>query len=462
VLRSEQMKQRFSSDARFEELSREDPFLVLRLKDPQSHLVDLVDVPLEVKSREQWMNSAFRRFRLAHPYSTREIYLGPGQEWQTPAPATAGDVRLLGMDRERLVFETTAVGQPHVIRMSYHPRWKSVTGEPVFLTEPAFMLIIPEQSRVELQYGTMMADRVGAGLTLSGIVALVLLLIFPRLSPGPVIARGPALKSTIAVLVLALSASLWSWWNNPERVYKHGHERMSDERYLSAAQAFDRAYSARKVPGKKAEALFWAGRSLEFEGEHSGALARYRELSRLYPDNFWTAESLYRIVLLAGQGSDERGAADAYRQLLRDFPENRWTQKAGESLGTKPWRNDSERNYKQGHELLKEQHYVLAAHAFDRAFSTRKSPGKKAEALFWAGRSLEFEGEHDGALERYRELASLYPDNYWVAESLYRIVLLAGQAHDERGANEAYSKLLQDFPGNSWTQKAIEASGAEQ
>ena len=333
VLRSQQMKQRFSNDERFDVLLLEDPFLVLRLKNPQSHLVELVDTPLEIKSREQWMNSAFRRFRLAHPYSTREIYLGPGQQWQTPSPATAGDVRLLSMDRERLVFETTAVGQPHVIRMSYHPKWKSITGEPVFLTEPAFMLIIPEQSRVELQYGTMTADRVGAGLTLSGIVALVLLLIFPRLSPGPVIARGPALKPTIAVLALALSASLWSWWNNPERVYKHGHERMSDERYLSAAHAFDRAYNARKVPGKKAEALFWAGRSLEFVDDHAGALQRYKELASLYPDNYWAAESLYRIVLLAGQGGDERGAADAYRQLLQDFPENRWTQKALKAAG---------------------------------------------------------------------------------------------------------------------------------
>ena len=194
VLRSQQMKQRFSADGRFEVLSRQDPFLVLRLKNPESNLVDLVDVPLEIKSREQWMNRAFRRFRLSHPYATREIYLSPDQELQTPAPATAGDVRILSMERERLVFETSAVGQPHVIRMSYHPKWKSTTGEPVLLTEPAFMLIIPEQQRVELRYGATTADRVGVGLTLLGIVTLVLLVIFPRTSIGPVIAQGPALS----------------------------------------------------------------------------------------------------------------------------------------------------------------------------------------------------------------------------------------------------------------------------
>ncbi len=333
VLRSQQMKQRFSADQRFEVLSRQDPLLVLRLKNPGSHLVDLVDEPLEIKSREQWMNRAFRRFRLSHPYDTREIYLSPDQAWQTPPPATAGDVRILSMERERLVFETSAVGQPHVIRMSYHPKWMSVSGEPVFLTEPAFMLIIPQQQRVELRYGATTADHVGVGLTLLGLLVLVLLVILPRASIGPVVVQGPALIPVITMLALALGVSLWNWWNNPERVYKHGHEWLSGERYESAANAFDRAYSARKVPGKKAEALFWAARSLEFAGNHARALERYRELARLYPDNYWAAESLYRIVLLATQTGDGRGAGDAYHQLLQDFPENTWTQKAIEASG---------------------------------------------------------------------------------------------------------------------------------
>ncbi len=104
--------------------------------------------------------------------------------------------------------------------------------------------------------------------------------------------------AAITVLVLALCVSLWSWWNNPERIYKQGHELLKAERYLSASRAFDHAYSGRHVPGQKAEALFWAGRSLEYLDDHDDALERYRELARLYPDNYWAAESLYRIVML--------------------------------------------------------------------------------------------------------------------------------------------------------------------
>jgi TolA-binding protein len=461
VLRSKEMKQRFGGNERFGVLSREEPFLVLQLKNPESRLVDIIDVPLDIKSREQWMSRAFRRFRLSHPYAMREIYLAPDQEWQATAPATAGTVRILNMERERLVFETSAVGQPHIIRMTYHPKWKSVTGEPVFLAEPAFMLIVPTQPVVELRYETVTADRIGIGLTLTGVVALVLLMFFPRVSAAPVAVRGPALMPVIVVIVLALSMSIWSWWNNSARMYKQGHTLLDAEQYVPAFRAFDRSYSARHVPGKKAEALFWASRSLEFGNEQEEALKRYRELASLYPDNYWAAESLYRIVLLAGQAHNERAVEQAYKQLLQDYPGNRWTEKAAKKSGAKPQRDNSERIYWQGHELFNDQQYVPASRVFGRAYSARKAPDKKAEALFWAGRSLELAGEYAGALERFKELASLYPDNFWAAESLYRIVLLAGKGHDDRAAADAYQRLLQNFPENSWTRKAVKISGAK-
>ena len=57
--------------------------------------------------------------------------------------------------------------------MTYHPKWRSVTNEPILLTEPAFMLIVPQQRRVELEYGASPGDRLGGWFTLAGLVGLV-------------------------------------------------------------------------------------------------------------------------------------------------------------------------------------------------------------------------------------------------------------------------------------------------
>ena len=148
--------------------------------------------------------------------------------------------------------------------------------------------------------------------------------------------QGPAFVPTMVVLVLALSVSLWSWWNNPERIYRQGHALLSETRYVSASHAFDRAYNGRHVPGQKAEALFWAARSLEYGDRDAEALVRYRELARLYPDNYWAAESLYRIVLLERKAHNNRGAESAYHQLLQDFPGNIWTERAMKASDAKP------------------------------------------------------------------------------------------------------------------------------
>ena len=333
VLRSEPMKQRFLTDDRFEVLADADPFLALKLKDPESQLVDIITAPLEIKTRENWMDSAFRRFRLAYPYAERQVYVSPDQQWQDPQPVAGGEVQLLEMARERLVFETTAVGQPHVIRMTYNPKWMSVNGEPVFLTEPAFMLIVPRQPRVELRYAMARPDYIGIAFSLIGIAGLVIVLVVPGLSYPPVYARGPAFVTTFVLLVLAASVSLWSWWFNPERTYQHGHELFSEEQYAPASRAFDRAYDGRHVPGKKAEALFWAGRSLEFMSEYGAALDRYTMLASEYPDNYWAAESLYRIVMLQKQAGNAASANEAYEQLTRDFPENNWTNRAIKEFG---------------------------------------------------------------------------------------------------------------------------------
>ena len=196
-------------------------------------------------------------------------------------------------------------------------------------------MIIPKQSRVDLRYEAVAADRIGAGMTLVGIAVLLSLAIFSRVAPGPVIARDPALLPVLTVLVLALFVAGWSWWNNPERLYQHGHELRRDKQYVSASHAFDRAYSARHVPGQKAEALFWAGRSREFAQDHAAALERYRELASLYPDNYWVPESLYRTVVLERQAHNERGVENAYKQLLQNFPENTWTRKATKALAAK-------------------------------------------------------------------------------------------------------------------------------
>jgi hypothetical protein len=55
--------------------------------------------------------------------------------------------------QEEILFSTNCVGAPHIVRVSYFPRWKSENGEKIHLVSPSFMLIYPEKEQTRLYFG---------------------------------------------------------------------------------------------------------------------------------------------------------------------------------------------------------------------------------------------------------------------------------------------------------------------
>jgi len=98
-------------------------------------------------------------------------------EQVTSAPAvpvnTEGHVISETLENEKLIFDTTAIGQPHWIKISYFPNWHVEGAEGPFLVSPSFMMVIPTQSHVVLYYGRTTVNTVGQ--VLEGLAWLLLL-----------------------------------------------------------------------------------------------------------------------------------------------------------------------------------------------------------------------------------------------------------------------------------------------
>lgn len=83
------------------------------------------------------------------------------------APAGAGVISEDVQD-DRIRFETGAIGQPHMIKVSCYPNWKVRGADRVWRVTPGFMLVYPRERHVELYYGSVWSDWVGRGITLAG------------------------------------------------------------------------------------------------------------------------------------------------------------------------------------------------------------------------------------------------------------------------------------------------------
>ncbi len=88
----------------------------------------------------------------------------------------SGPVTVTEWAAHRIRFRTTAVGRPHLIKVSFFPNWQ-VRGAPeIRMVSPAFMLLVPDQPELELIYGYTLADRIGQIVTIIGIAWLVIAL----------------------------------------------------------------------------------------------------------------------------------------------------------------------------------------------------------------------------------------------------------------------------------------------
>jgi len=72
----------------------------------------------------------------------------------------------------RIQFTTAAIGAPHIIAVSYFPNWKVRGAERIYPVTPGFMLVYPNESKVELYYGRTTADMAGVAVSLIALMAV--------------------------------------------------------------------------------------------------------------------------------------------------------------------------------------------------------------------------------------------------------------------------------------------------
>jgi hypothetical protein len=104
---------------------------------------------------------------------------------ECPPPATR-DVTETEFSPERIEFRTAALGVPHLVRVSHFPNWTARGARGPYPSGPGFMVLIPEQESVVLEFTPTWAERTGWLITVVTLVGLaVLAMITPAASEPP-------------------------------------------------------------------------------------------------------------------------------------------------------------------------------------------------------------------------------------------------------------------------------------
>lgn len=329
LIRNEASYKALAANPSFTEVASAAPFYVFKLKQFNSHLVDLTDRPLRWLPKKGWMEASFQWFKSRQKFDAELPVFDDAGATPTVAPAATAQIHDLKMERDSIRWRTDAVGSAHLVRMAWHPRWHLASKGKLYLAGPGFMLVVPEEANVVLEYGHTPVGVVGMVATLLSLLALAVLIWRDRrITAGVSQPTAAWPRDWLAVLwpLLLIASGLWFHLHNPERLYTDAWTLMRANQPLEAAAGFDQAYTARQSDAKKEEALFWSAKAHEQAGQADEALKRYRQLTANY-HGFWLAESLYTQWRLA-QASGLAGEAQTARaRLLLEFPNDRWTQR---------------------------------------------------------------------------------------------------------------------------------------
>ncbi len=84
-----------------------------------------------------------------------------------------GAVSDVEVDDHRISFSTTAVGVPHMVKVSYFPNWQVQGAEGPYRAAPSLMVVVPTQEDVVLEFRNTTAENIGIALSALAIGGLV-------------------------------------------------------------------------------------------------------------------------------------------------------------------------------------------------------------------------------------------------------------------------------------------------
>ncbi len=75
----------------------------------------------------------------------------------------------IAVEDHRITFTTSAVGQPHIVKVSYFPNWRATGAEGPWRATPSLMVVVPTENDVVIEFRDTWAESLGNALSLAGL-----------------------------------------------------------------------------------------------------------------------------------------------------------------------------------------------------------------------------------------------------------------------------------------------------
>ena len=376
---------------------------------------------------------------------------------------------------EEVLFETTCPGTPHLVRVTYHPKWRAEGAGEIYWASPAFMLVYPEQRRVRLFYARTAADWVGAAFSALGLMILAAGLLRGR--PAPVSdakAPGPGeslgvgdedrpssrpRKAALAIGLIAAGAGVGlliyrSETRDPNALYQKGIMAKDAKDYDRARGYFGTILERQPTCSTADEAGYYFAICFYLEEDWSRAIEGFERLIEEYPDSVFTPEGLYHIGLCRRNLKEPTRAVEIFEQVVERYPVTQWAGYAHERLLEL---SGVGQRYGRAISLFNQDRCDEASPIFAEIVEKHPDFNGVDQALACYALCFYKKQDYPRTITAYRRLIERYPESGLVDEAHYHI----GQSCKMLGrldeARDGLETVVREHPGSRYAGPASAA-----
>jgi len=247
------------------------------------------------------------------------------------------------LEQYRISFDTTCPGRPHIVKVSYFPRWKTADGSPIYPVSPAFMLVIPEQSHFELYYGRTAVDWIGLLITVAGVLLLVGCATSRRRAAAfevatarpfmPLLALFERHYITISLVLFAAAiaggATTRYSLQASDRAYKAAQAAYKARDFDEAIRRLEAWTAEDKDTFKQATSLYQLGVSYSEIGAHAAAITTHERLRFNFKNVDYGAGTIFHLARNYEKLDELERAREYARLLEKEHGETNWLKRLG-------------------------------------------------------------------------------------------------------------------------------------
>lgn len=258
---------------------------------------------------------------------------------ETCAPQPRNCTASSHFDDNHISIHTDCLGQPLIVKTSYHPRWQVRGARRIYPVTPGFMLIFPDASDVELTYQWGSATYAGAGLAVGFILCFFLPVgvraaFTARLAPPLAETRAPSRKNRVATGVgIAVATTALAFMSRQGSIvlFNDGLDAFKVDDFARAKTLFEASVEKNPRSTSGVQSLLYLGLSYYKTEQWLEAAKTFQRLAEQFPENPAAPEALYHAGL-SYQRAGHAGFEDYFVRTIRLYPKTSWAGYARERL----------------------------------------------------------------------------------------------------------------------------------